>query len=261
MKRDVRASLVWSLVVAAVMTTAGTAAAQAVPIEQQKGVRGRVLVAPELVKKTRPLAPEREKLVRGPANVRRWMGRGMVALSEPIPSLVVTIEGAGLKLEVQETPRLVVQGMTISPSYVVVPRPTVIKVENRQEAAITLVSRTGDVILKVAPGETGDASLMPGEHLVSIREMPFAVASVRVLERGRILPYNADGEIPLQDIAGGDYTLAFFLGTELLQKTPISVPEQGFIFIDATVSARKTVAVALKDPSMRLALPPTGVQP
>jgi hypothetical protein len=236
------------------------ARAQEVPLDKQKGVRGRVVVAAELLNKPTPLTPERERPLRGNAAVRRPLGREIAPIVEPPPALTIMLEGEGIRTENVEPPKLVVEGMRIVPSGLVAPRAMAIQIENRQATAITVVDKGGAVVAKIEPGATADAPLRVGQHSLSIQEMPFATASVRVLERGRILTLK-DGEIPLSDIPGGEYTLTFFFGAEPLRIQPLLVPEAGLVFIDATVSALKVVEVSIKDASMRVAVPPSGLVP
>lgn len=246
------------LLVLLLLALAPTAWAQEVPLEKQKGVRGRVVAAEELFSTPTRLSQARESALRGDAIVRRPLGRPLTPIVEPPPALVVMLEGDGIRQESAETPRLVVEGMRIVPGSLVAPRPVAVQIENRQATPITIVDQKGATIAKVAPGGTADAALGSGEHLLSIQEMPFATAEVRVLERGRILPVTA-GEIPLVDIPGGEYTLTFFFGAEPLRIQQLVIPDQGLVFIDATVSALKVVEVSIKDASMRVALPPSGL--
>lgn len=246
------------LLVLVLAALAPAAWAQDVPLDKQKGVRGRVIAAPELFTAPVPLSADRERALRGEALVRRPLGRPLAPIVEPPPALVVMLEGNGIRQESAETPRLVVEGMRIQPGGLVTPRPVAVQIENRQASEITVVDGGGRVVVKVAPGATADASLGAGEHLLSIQEMPFATAAVRVLERGRVLPVKGE-EIPLVDIPGGEYTLTFFFGAEPLRIQQLVVPDQGLVFIDATVSALKVVEVSVKDASMRVAVPPSGV--
>jgi hypothetical protein len=230
--------------------------AQDVPLDKQKGVRGRVVVAPELLSTPVPIEGERDRLLRSPAIVRRPMGRKPQPILEAPPALTVMLEGDGLpKAEGAALPKLVFQGMRFSPGSLVVPRPSRVQVENKHQKPITL-SVGGKAGPAIAPGEVGEIELPAGEHLLTVSELAFAAANVRVLDKGRALPVK-DGEIPLVDIPGGSYQLAFFLGAEPLRIQPITVPERELVFIDATVSALKVVEVSIKDASMRVAIPPT----
>lgn len=232
------------------------ALAQEVPLDKQKGVRGRVVVAPELLSTRVPIEGDRDRLLRRSAIVRRPMGRKPAPLLEDPPALVVMLEGGGLpKVEGAALPKLVFQGMRFSPGSLVVPRPSRVQVENKHGKPITLVAGS-KMSAPIPPGEVGEIELAAGEHLLTVKELDFAAANIRVLERGRPLPVK-DGEIPLVDIPGGSYQLAFFLGAEPLRIQPITVPERELVYIDATVSALKVVEVSIKDASMRVAVPPT----
>lgn len=244
------------LVALATFVAPSPALAQDVPIEKQKGVRGRVVVAPELLSTPVVIEGERERLLRSPAIVRRPMGRKPTPIVEPPPALVVMLEGDGLpKLDGGSLPKLVFQGMRFSPGSLVVPRPSRVQVENKHNKPITLLA-SGKSGAAIPPGEVGEIELPAGEHMLTVKELGFAAANVRVLEKGRPLPVK-DGEIPLVDIPGGSYQLAFFLGAEPLRIQPITVPDRELVFIDATVSALKVVEVSIKDASMRVAVPPT----
>jgi hypothetical protein len=229
---------------------------QRVPLDQEQGVRGRVVIAPELLSTPVPLSPERERRLRGTAIVRRPMGRKLQLLAEPPSAFVVMLEGEGLRGgDNVAQPLLIVQGMRFSPGGLVIPRPTRLQIENKQSMAVTILAGARPT-RPIAPGEIGEIELAAGQHLLTIKELPFASADVRVLERGRALPLN-DDEIPLTDIPGGTYDLTFFFGAEPLRIQPIIVPDTSLVFIDATVSALKVVEVSVKDASMRVAVPPT----
>lgn len=246
-----------SLPFALAVLLSGVAHAQSdVPLEKQKGVRGRVVVAPDLLSTPVPIGEERERLLRSPAIVRRPMGRKPTPILEAPPDLVVMLEGDGLpKAEGAVLPKLVFHGMRFLPGSVVVPRPSRVQVENKDQRPITVVA--GKLASPaIAPGEVGEIDLPAGEHLLTVKELPFAAASVRVLDKGRALPVK-EGEIPLVDIPGGSYQLTFFLGSEPLRIQPLTVPDRELVFIDATVSALKVVEVSIKDASMRVAVPPT----
>jgi hypothetical protein len=258
MKRALFLLVTGSLATLTLATATAHAQAEAVPLDKQKGVRGRVVVAPDLFTTPVPLSEAREKELRTPALVRRPLGREVKAIVEPAPSLVVMLEGEGIRQENPEIPKLRVEGMRFIPGGIVAPRAMAVQIENREAVAINIVDETGARVATIPPGATADANLRTGEHLLHVAEQPFATAAVRVLDRGRVLPV-ANGEIPLVDIPGGEYTLTFFFGAEPLRIQPLVVPEQGLVFIDATVSAHRVVEVSIKDASMRVAVPPSGV--
>ena len=240
---------------AAILLLAAAAGAQEAPPDKQRGVRGRVIVAPELWRAdTWPITGVREAALRSGAIVRRPVGRALKPLVEHAPPLTVMLEGGGLRQESPETPTLKVTGMRFVPGSIVVPRAVVARVQNGEAVPITIIG--GDCgPVKIAPGETGDVSLKPPTPSadgtvapveLSVAEWPFAKALARVLPSGRTLPVK-DGEVPLQDIPGGEYTLTFFLGAEPIRQQPLTVPERGVVFIDATVSAKGAVDVSIKD--------------
>lgn len=240
-----------SLLFVAIATT--LARADVVVDKQQRGVRGRVVVAPELFTTPVPVTGERERLLRTPAIVRRALGRPVRPIVEPAPALTVMLEGEFRQLPA-ESQNIRLEGMRFLPGTLVLPRAMSIQVENRQAQTATIVE--GNVALaSIPPGGTVDIPLKTGEHLLSVKELGFATASVRVLDHGHVLPVQ-NGEIPLVDIAGGEYTLTFFLGAEPLRIQPLVVPEGGLLYMDASVSALRVVEVSVKDASMRFALPP-----
>ncbi|HEY4222492.1 MAG TPA: hypothetical protein VGO62_14150 [Myxococcota bacterium] len=243
------------LCVAIALASASAVAADEVPLDKQKGVRGRVVIAPELLTTPVKLTGPREKALRGTALIRRPLGRPIAPLVEPPPALVVMLEGDGIRDENPEQQKVKIEGQRFLPSSLVMARVANLHVENHQKEDLTLIDDKGGVLGKIPAGGAIDAPLRAGEHELSLAEMPYATASVRVLERGRVLPLK-DGEIPLVEISGGEYQLTFFFGAEPLRIQPLPIPEQGLVFIDATVSALKVVEVSLKDASMRIAVPP-----
>lgn len=244
------------LVAVALLVRAGVARAEEVPLDKQIGVRGQVVIAPELLSTPVPLTGERERRLRSGAIIRRPLGRKPRPLVEAAPPLVVMLEGDGLRVpENGALPKLVLQGMRFSPGGMVIARPTRVQIENKEGIPIT-VTTGAQSTAPIAPGEVGELELRAGVYLLTTRELPFASADVRVLDQGRVLPLK-DHEIPLVAIPGGTYQLTFFFGAEPLRIQDITVPDRGLVFIDATVSALKVVEVSIKDASMRVAVPPT----
>ncbi len=243
---------------AATVFLAGAARADDVPFDKQKGVRGRVVVAQELLTSPAALSPAREKALRGSALVRRPVGRALRPLLEPAPALVVMLEGDGIRQEDVPTPTIRFEGRRFLPGSLVMPRAGVVHIENHDAETVTIVDEGGSVLAKLAGGAAADANLRTGDRTLSTVEMPYATAAVKVLDQGRVLPLKGN-EIPLTDIPGGEYTLTFFFGAEPLRIQPLQVPDQGLVFIDATVSALKVVEVSIKDASMRIAVPPSGL--
>lgn len=241
--------------VATAAMTSGGARAQDAPIDKQRGVRGRVIVAPELWRADawQVTGVRRDALANG-AIVRRPLGRALKPVVEQTPALTVMLEGGGLRQENPETPALKVSGMRFIPGSLVVPRAVVARVENAEKVPITVTGGDSGPVT-IAPGATGDVSLKAGPPaadgtvapiVLAVAEWPFAKAVARVLPSGRVLPVK-DGEIALQDIPGGEYTLTFFLGSEPIRQQPLVVPERGVVFIDATVSGKGAADVSIKD--------------
>lgn len=255
-----RLTAVTSLVTLALGAT-GAALAQVEDGPNRTGVRGRVVVAKELLSEaTWPMDPERAKDLRGGHRIRRAAGRGAgLPLTEPMPELLLVLEGA--RPDGEQPRRLVVEGMRFLPAQILAARPGVITVENRQAQGITVVDERGTELATVMPGQSGEVTLEAGEHTLSIREMPFARAAVRVLGPARFLPWTEKGEIPVVNVEAGDYQLAFYHGANALRMQPLTVPDDGFVAIDATVSANGVVTVSIKDGSLRVAVPQAPVKP
>lgn len=237
------------------LASAGSAAQEQVSPDKQRGVRGRVVVAPELWSdEAWPITGVRESALRSAALVRRPAGQGVKPLVEATPPLTIMLEGGGLRQESPETPTLKVAGMRFVPGSIVVPRAIVARVQNDEKVPLTILGGDGGPV-KIAPGETGDVPLkappagadgIVAPVVLSVQEWPAARALARVLPAGRVLPLK-DGEIALQDIPGGEYTLTFFLGAEPIRQQPLTVSERGVTFIDATVSAKGAADVSIKD--------------
>lgn len=244
------AVLLWAL-------TGSEASAQEEPIEREQGVRGRVVVAPELPTTPWPLSEEREAALKTAALVRRSV-RLASRISEPPGPLVVMLEGDGIKQDRLDVPKLVLEGMRFTPGGIVVPRVVPVPVENKMQTPVTLIDGNGSVLAQVGPGQTVEVALNAGTTIMRVKEMPFATTSVRVLERGRVLPVES-GDIPLTDIPGGLYMLSFFLGSEPLRVQELTVPDESLVFIDATVSQKGVVDISIKDASQREAVRPSGV--
>ncbi|MBI1946981.1 MAG: hypothetical protein HYS27_14895 [Deltaproteobacteria bacterium] len=242
------------LATTAPLALAPIAHAQDTP-DAKRGVRGRVVVAPELYRLgTWPITGVRKDALESGAIVRRPVGRALKPLQEQAPALTVMLEGGGLRQENPETPTFKVSGMRFLPGSIVVPRAVVARVQNDEKTPITVLGGDAGPV-KIAPGETGDVALKPpvpsadgtvAPVVLSVAEWPFAKALARVLPSGRVLPVK-DGEIPLQDIPGGEYTLTFYLGAEPIRQQPLVVPERNVLFIDATVSAKGAADVSIKD--------------
>ncbi len=254
-QHSVRHSLCLPVAVAAAAIAVTGVHAQEAPIEKQRGVRGRVVVAPELWRTDAwPITGARAEALASGAIVRRPLGRPLKPLVEKTPPLTVMLEGGGLRQESPETPTLKVAGMRFVPGSIVVPRAVVARVENTDGVPITITGGDSGPVT-IAPGATGDVALKAGPPaadgsiapvVLTIAEWPFAKALARVLPSGRVLPVK-DGEIALQDIPGGEYTLSFYLGAEPIRQQPLVVPERGVVFIDATVSVKGAADVSIKD--------------
>lgn len=227
----------------------------------RSGVLGRIVVSPEMLSQsTWPLDEERAKEARGVSRIRRPAGRGKVdTLSEPTPELFAVLEGA--RTEHVPKRELIVAGKRFVPAQLLVPRPGEFEVENRQSMPITIVDGRGEALASVMPGERAQVTLQQGEHGLSIRELPFAQARVRVIGSALFIPWSARGEITPQSVESGEYELAFYHGAKALRAQPLVVPDTGYVAIDATVSANGVVTVSLKDGTLHVAAPPPPPPP
>jgi hypothetical protein len=222
---------------------------------REQGLRGRLIVAPELLAaKQWPVDARRADAMRTPANVRRPLGRAITPMTEPRPELLVVVEGEDVREETPREQRVVLEGMRFVPGQLLLPRPGSVTIENKQATAVTVVS--GEVVQKIEPGASGRVSLVPGEHALSVKELPYARATVRVLTQAKILPFDAEGNMPFVELSGGDYKLAFYLGAAELRTQTLSVPNNGLLFIDATVSANTVVDVTVKDAAVHFGVSP-----
>ena len=188
----------------------------------QRGVAGHVAVSPELMGATDwPVDEDRAKTRLTPARVRRPMGRALQSLTEPVPELMVVVQGDATRGAV--TPierRLKLEGMRFTPGQILLPRPGPLTIENRQ--AVGMIT-------------------------LAVKELPYANASVRVLERSLVLPVNEKGDIPLTDVPAGDFQLAVYLGANPLRVQPLQVPEMSVAWIDASVSSKGVVDISVRD--------------
>jgi hypothetical protein len=240
---------------------AGGARAQDPPANKESGVRGRVVVEPALLAATEgPLDAGTVEALRTTSLVRRPLGRVQRGMMGPMPDLQVVIEGEDLRVESAPPRTLVFEGYRFSPSQVLLTRPGAIAVENRHATPIT-VMKGSEVAATIAPKETAQVSLAAGEHVLSVREMPYARGQARVLERGMALPMSDNGDLPFTALVEGEYSVSFWLGTErLYQPTPFQHTRNGLEYIDATVSANRVVTVAIKDASLQVAVPVAPVR-
>ncbi len=225
--------------------------------EAQRGIRGRVIVAPELLGATEwPVDATRAAALRTPANVRRGQGRKLQPMTESLPDIAVILEGPNVRPDNLPPRTLVIQGMRFSPGQALLARPGPIAVENKQGIAVTLVDEKGNTLKALGVDETAQISLPEGQHVIAMKELPYAVATVKVLPRGRVISFNDEtGDIPLVPIDPDDYTLSFYLGANELFRKALSMPDKGVLFIDATISQNTVVDVTIKDASVQIAVP------
>jgi hypothetical protein len=215
----------------------------------QRGVAGHITVSPELMGATDwPVDDDRAKTRLTAARVRRPMGRAIQPLTEPVPELMVVVQGDATRGAVTPLERkLKLEGMRFTPGQILLPRPGPITIENRQAVAVTLVDGNGRDVVRIEAGKSATANLTAGMITLAVKELPYANASVRVLERSRVLPVNEKGDIPLTDVPAGDFQLAVYLGANPLRVQPLQVPEMSVAWIDASVSAKGVVDIAVRD--------------
>jgi hypothetical protein len=173
--------------------------------------------------------------------------------SEPQPELLVVLDGARpVDLPAK---KLVVQGHRFVPGQVLLAKPGPIAIENKMSRRITIVDGQGRALVALDPGETKEAPLPAGQAQLVVEEMPYARAVVNVLERARVLPIKDNGEIDFVPVDPGEYKLVFFHGAQAVYQQPFVLPEDKIFFVDATVSSKAVVTVAVKDATVRIAIP------
>ncbi len=220
---------------------------------EEMGVKGHVVVAPELASTPWPLSEERERAMASSALVRRAL-RKPAKLTELAPSVVVMLEGEDIRDDNATSATMSVTGMHFVPASIVLARAQPFSVTNMQKTTLTFIDGDGKELARAAPGDTATITLPAGERTLRVREMPFVTASVRVLAKGRVLAVKG-GDIELTAVPAGDYMMTFFLGSEPLRVQPLQVPPGSLLYIDATVSAKGVVDVSIKDAAMRVAVP------
>jgi hypothetical protein len=222
------------------------------------GVRGKIVVSPELPNTEWPLTPDEEKARRAPARVRRPAGRAEPKpLTERRPELLVVLEGARSDATIPR--KLVVQGHRFLPSQILMPKAGDLAVENKMGKKITILDGQGRALVALEPGETKTAPLPEGTATLAVEEIPSARAFVRVLDRARVLPVKDNGDVDFVGVEPGEYKLVFYHGAEPVYQQPLALGDEKVLFIDATVSAKAVVTVAVKDATIRIAVPQQGV--
>lgn len=235
-------------------TFATSAAAEAGAIKS--GVRGRVIVAPELSSATHwPARDEIVARVTAGARVRRPSGHAapQPLLLERLP-LVIVLEGVRHQQAVPPT-ELRVEGQRFVPAEVVLPRPGRLRLTNAHRTQATVRDSAGAVIAALPPGESAEIDLDVGEHTLTLTEYPFARAQVRALGPSRVLTVTRTGDIPAVPVDEGDYQLAFYEGARALQVQTLQVPASRYVAIDGSVSANGVVTVSVKEGDLQVAAP------
>jgi hypothetical protein len=228
----------------------------------KSGIRGRFVIAPELLeRRTWPMDPERSKELRVSSRVQRPTGRGALGVrSEPMPELLVALEGARSRSTDEQPPRkLVLEGMRFVPGQILVARPGVLVVENRHSKPMTIRADEGDVNVSIEPGKSAEVPLTAGLHGLLVAEMPFARAQVRVLDKAVLVKVNDDGTVPPTAVEAGDYQLAFYHGVKALRVQELPIPDGAYVAFDAAASANAVVTVSIKKGDLEVAVPPRSV--
>jgi hypothetical protein len=229
------------------------------PVRQEKaGIRGRVVVEPELLAATeRPVDAIRAEALETSAHVRRPRGRRLLPMMAAMPDLAVVIQGEDVRVDSPSPKTVVIEGMRFVPGQVLLTRPGAIAIENRQAQTLTVMGKSG-ALATIAAGETKQVALSSDkeDQVLSLKELPFARAVAKVLDRGLAVPFDANGDMPFTPLVEGEYSISFWMGSELLYgPTPFQVKRNRTSYIDATISANSVVTVAVKDASMFVAVP------
>jgi len=228
------------------------------------GVKGRVVIDKEFkAKKEWPVDGRRAKASFGASRVRRPAGYGPLEVAmEPAPKLSVILEGAKKEEGATVDNAMVFEGLKFSPGTMLVTGKTSISLTNKHTAPITVRNSAKKELATIAAGATQDVELGNGEHLLSAKEFPFALTEVKVVEKARVLQIRPKdsffGEVPLES---GEYTLAFYHGATPLQVQKVTVPESGYIAIDASISANRVVTVSIKDGKLEAMAQPAKPTP
>jgi hypothetical protein len=235
--------------------------------KEEPGVRGKLTLAPELSTAEWSMSADEEKARRAPARVRRPTGRGeLKPLSEPTPELLIVLDGA--RPGEQAVPRkLVVQGHRFVPGQLLLPKAGDVTIENKMGRKITIIDGQGRALVALEPGEAKAAPLGEGLATLAVEELPYARATVRVLERAKVLPVQKNGDIDFVPVESGEYKLVVYHGAEPVFQQPFQLPEDKIFFIDASVTAKAVVTITVKDATVRIAIPqnmpmpPEGTRP
>jgi hypothetical protein len=221
-------------------------AAVADDADKERGVAGKVTVAPEWSAAAEwPVDDDRAAAMHTPARVRVPVGRPLRPLLEPRPELLVVLEGEGVPKDVRPPPTVVVRGMRFEPGQFLLPRPGPVAMNNQHNTPVTIMLDESTVLGTIAPGETTQLDLPEGSHVLRIRELPSAVANANVRRFGRVLSVSPTGDIAKLDVREGEYVMAVYLGAKSLRADPAVVPQQGVLYFSYTVSANGVVDVSL----------------
>ncbi len=237
-----------ALVLVAAISVSDTALAQQGGLAPagQTGIAAKFVIDIELLATAeRALdSARKEGLEKTPGYVHRTRGRRLHTMLGDRPDLAVTIEGEDVRGDAPPK-TIAIEGLRFSPGQVLLPKAGAVAFENKQTQPLSITDKAGAVLATIAPGETKQVQLATGDHVLSLKEFPFAKSVVKVLNRGATLALNEDtGEVPFTSLVEGDYKLSFWLGTELLHgPTPFVVPRGGQLFMRGTISANDVVTL------------------
>lgn len=221
----------------------------------RSGVRGRLVIAPELSEAERwPISQERLDGSRGAYRVRRPSGAtAQIPAMEPAPELMVVLEGVRAKKASDRL--LVVERQRFVPGQILVPLPSKLVVENKQPSEITIVTDEGNELVTIPPGEKRPVDVDEGVQRLRVKEFGYATATVRTLPKAQVLPVTDKGFIAPTPLPGAEYRLAFYHGAEPLLVRPLKVPADSYIAIDASISKNRVVTVSIKDGDLQVLMP------
>jgi hypothetical protein len=249
---------------------AGQASAQ-VALRREEGIRGKVVIAPELLKSTtRVVDAARAATLRTPARLRWPSGRTLAPVTEPRGEILVVLNGRDAPREARTPPTVVARGMQFFPSQVLLPRAGEFLLKNEQKSALVVMFEDAerkanvDTRVSIAPGEIGRIPAPEGNWQLVVEDTPSQRVAVTVLHDGRVLKMADNGDVAFIEVPGGDYTLSVYVGSTVLSQKPLTIPERGLMYFEATVTEAATDPVAWVTtpmPARDLVAVPTAVPP
>jgi hypothetical protein len=235
------------LLLSAALFAAGASAQ--VALRREEGIRGKVVIAPEVQKRTtRVVDAARAGFLRTPARLRWPSGRSIAQVTEPRGELLVVLTGRDAPREARPAPTVVARGLQFFPAQVLLPRAGELLLKNEQKAPLVVVfedashKANDETRVSIAAGETGRLSAPEGNWELVVEGAPYQHASVSVLHDGRVLKMDENGNVPFVEVPGGDYTLSMYVGNTLLAQDALAIPERGLMYFEATVTDAEAVS-------------------